>query len=48
MQKLSKKKIEGIVKEGSVSTVLGTFNCSQTFNNKKVKIVVRDEAIKLF
>ena len=40
--------LEGIVKEGSVSTVLGTFNCSQTFNNKKVKIVVRDEAIKLF
>ena len=40
--------LEGIVKEGSVSTVLGTFNCSQRFNNKKVKIVVRDEAIKLF
>ena len=40
--------LEGIVREGSVSTVLGTFNCSQRFNNKKVKIVVRDEAIKLF
>ena len=40
--------LEGIVKEGSVSTVLGTFNCSQRFNNKKVKIVIRDEAIKLF
>ena len=40
--------LEGIVKEGSVSTVLGTFNCSQRFNNKKVKIVVRNEAIKLF
>ncbi len=40
--------LEGIVKEGSVSTVLGTFNCPQKFNNKKVKIVVRDEAIKLF
>ncbi len=40
--------LEGIVKEGSVSTVLGTFNCSQRFNNKQVKIVVRDEAIKLF
>ncbi len=40
--------LEGTVKEGSVSTVLGTFNCSQRFNNKKVKIVIRDEAIKLF
>ena len=40
--------LEGIVQEGSVSTVLGNFNCSQRFNNKKVKIVVRDEAIKLF
>ena len=40
--------LEGIVKEGTVSTVLGTFDCSQRFNNKKVKIVVRDEAIKLF
>ena len=40
--------LEGMVQEGSVSTVLGAFNCSQRFNNKKVKIVVRDEAIKLF
>ncbi len=40
--------LEGIVQEGSVSTVLGNFNCSQRFNNKKVKIVIRDEAIKLF
>ena len=40
--------LEGIVKEGTVSTVLGIFNCSQRFNNKKVKIVIRDEAIKLF
>ncbi len=40
--------LEGIVKEGSVSTVLGTFDCSQRFNNKKVKIVIRDEAIKLY
>ena len=40
--------LEGIVKEGSVSTVLGTFNCAQRFNNKKVKIVIRDEAIKLY
>ncbi len=40
--------LEGIVKEGSVRTVLGTFNCSQKFNNKEVKIVVRDEAIKLY
>ena len=27
--------LEGIVKEGTVSTVLGTFNCSQRFNNKR-------------
>ncbi len=40
--------LEGVVKEGSVRTVLGTFHCSQRFNNKKVKIVIRDEAIKLF
>ena len=40
--------LEGIVKEGSVSTVLGTFNCSNKFNNKNVKIVIREEAIKLF
>ena len=40
--------LEGIVKEGSVNTFLGTFNCAKRFNNKKVKIVVRDEAIKLF
>ena len=40
--------LEGIVREGYVKTVLGTFNCSQRLNNKKVKIVIRDEAIKLF
>ena len=40
--------IEGIVQNGSVCTVLGSFNCSQRFNNKKVKIVIREEAIKLF
>ena len=40
--------LEGIVQEGSVRTVLGSFNCSQKFNNKKVKIVIREEAIKLF
>ncbi len=40
--------IEGFVKESSVITVLGTFDCPQKFNNKKVKIVIRDEAIKLF
>ena len=40
--------LEGTVQEGSVKTVLGTFKCSSRFNNKKVKIVVRDEAIKLF
>ena len=40
--------LEGIVQNGSVCTVLGSFNCSQKFNNKKVKIVIREEAIKLF
>ena len=40
--------LEGIVQDGSVKTVLGTFKCSKKFNNKKVKIVIRDEAIKLF
>jgi len=40
--------LEGIVKNGYVTTVLGTFNCSQKFNNKNVTIVIRDEAIRLF
>ena len=39
---------DGIAKEGSVSTVLGNFGCSKRFNDKKVKIIIRDEAIKLF
>ena len=39
---------DGIVQNGSVITVLGTFNSPQKFNNKKVKVVVRDEAVKLF
>ncbi len=40
--------LEGFAKEGSVSTVLGNFDCHERFNNKRVKIVVRDEAIRLF
>ena len=32
---------EGIVEDGSVNTVLGTLKCSNKFNKKKVKIVVR-------
>ncbi len=39
---------EGIVNDGSVNTVLGSFKCSNKFNNKKVKIVIRNEAINLF
>ena len=39
---------EGIVNNGFVNTVLGTFKCSNKFNNKKVKIVIRNEAINLF
>ena len=40
--------LEGIVQEGCVNTVLGTFDCEQKFNTKKVKIVIRNEGIKLF
>ena len=39
---------EGIVEDGSVNTVLGTFKCSSKFNKKKVKIVIRNEAINVF
>ena len=39
---------EGTVENGSVNTVLGTFICSKQLNKKKVKIVIRNEAIKLF
>ena len=39
---------EGIVEDGSVNTVLGTFKCSNKFNKKKVKIVIRNEAINVF
>ena len=39
--------LKGFVQKGSVRTVLGSFNCPQKFNNKKVKIVIRDEAIQL-
>jgi len=39
---------DGIVEEGFVNTVLGTFSCSKKFNKNKVKIVIRNEAIKLY
>ena len=39
---------EGTVKEGLVDTVLGTFSCSNKFNKNNVKIVIRNEAIKLY
>ena len=39
---------EGIVEDGSVNTVLGTFKCSNKFDKKKVKIVIRNEAINVF
>ena len=39
---------EGTVKDESVNTVLGTFTCSKKFNDKKVKIVIRNEAISLY
>jgi len=39
---------EGIVEDGAVKTVLGTFKCSKKSNKKKVKIIIRNEAIKLF
>ena len=38
----------GIAKEGLVRTVLGNFSCTQKINNKKVKVIIRHEAIKLF
>ncbi len=40
--------LDGLVQEGSIKTVLGTFKTSQKLNAKKVKIVIRNEAIKLF
>lgn len=39
---------EGFVENGSVQTILGSFNCSKNLNNSKVKIVIRNEAIKLY
>ena len=38
----------GIVEEGLVNTVLGTFSCPKKFNKSKVKIVIRNEAIMLY
>ena len=37
-----------MVEKGVVNTVLGTFPCPKKFNKNKVKIVIRNEAIKLF
>ena len=39
---------EGTAEDGFVNTALGTFKCSKHLNKKKVKIVIRNEAIKLF
>ena len=39
---------EGIVESGLINTVLGTFKCSKKLNKNKVKIVIRNEAIKLY
>ena len=39
---------EGNAEDGSVNTVLGTFKCSTQYNKKKVKVVIRNEAINLF
>ena len=39
---------EGSVESGLVNTVLGTFKCSKNLNNCKVKVVIRNEAIKLY
>ena len=39
---------EGTAEDGFVNTALGTFKCSKQLNKKKVKIVIRNEAIKLF
>ena len=39
---------EGTVEDGLVNTVLGAFKCSNELNKKKVKIVIRNEAINLF
>ena len=39
---------ESIVEEGKVNTILGAFKCSKNLNKNNVKIVVRNEAIKLY
>ena len=39
---------EGTAEDEFVNTVLGTFKCSPKLNKKKVKIVIRNEAINLF
>ena len=40
--------LEGTVLNGKVDTLLGTFTCSKNLNNHKVKVVIRNEAIKLY
>ena len=40
--------LEGNVTNGKVNTVLGLFKCPIHLNNCKVKVVVRNEAIKLY
>ncbi|MDG1981457.1 MAG: ABC transporter ATP-binding protein, partial [Alphaproteobacteria bacterium] len=39
---------EGSVESGLVNTVLGAFQCSKKLNKNKVKIVIRNEAIRLY
>ena len=39
---------ESIVEGGEVNTILGAFKCSKNLNKNNVKIVVRNEAIKLY
>ena len=40
--------LEGTVVNGKVDTLLGSFKCPKNLNNCKVKVVIRNEAIKLY
>ena len=40
--------LEGKAINGKVNTILGSFKCSNHLNNCKVKVVIRNEAIKLY
>ena len=40
--------LEGKVVNGKVNTLLGSFKCSKNLNNHNVKVVIRNEAIKLY